>query len=456
MSIDAGFTLRSRRVLVNHMPDLFGRGGSSPSKKGSRNRGGSSNGGSNDEGLKHEAMDVLKDISEEEFRRAKELPDMPELKRVPAEYKTTVLRNMMRLCCVKFDFMKEERGTCKNKKREILLRLVEFVNMPAASRQLAFTKEFLFDIAHMFSENLFRPLPPCVDNYDPDEDDPILDAAWPHLQVVYELLLRFIVHSDVDAKIAKGPKIIDRSFCSQLICLFRTEDPRERDYLKTILHRIYGKFMSHRSFIRQEIGNFYHHAIVANRTPTGVAELLEILGSIINGFAVPLKSEHVKYLNMNLIPLHSTAGLAIYHPQLTYCVVQYVEKQTELADDVLAGLLRYWPWRDGSKQILFLNELEEILELTQPSALSEATLTKVYNLLRVCINSDHFQIAERSLFFFNNEHLVNLGVLSDTYVDAWVPILPPRPRALPESSLEPHRKRTLRQGALCTTAALER
>ena len=30
------------------------------------------------------------------------------------------------------------------------------------------------------------------------------------------------------------------------------EDPRERDYLKTILHRIYGKFMSHRPFIRRK------------------------------------------------------------------------------------------------------------------------------------------------------------------------------------------------------------
>ena len=33
--------------------------------------------------------------------------------------------------------------------------------------------------------------------------------------------------------------------------LFDSEDPRERDYLKTILHRIYGKFRVHRPFIRK-------------------------------------------------------------------------------------------------------------------------------------------------------------------------------------------------------------
>ena len=36
----------------------------------------------------------------------------------------------------------------------------------------------------------------------------------------------------------------------------------------------------------------------------GVAELLEILGSIINGFALPLKDEHKQFLQRVLIPLH--------------------------------------------------------------------------------------------------------------------------------------------------------
>ncbi len=36
--------------------------------------------------------------------------------------------------------------------------------------------------------------------------------------------------------------------------LFDSEDPRERDYLKTILHRIYGKFMVHRCGNRRVTG----------------------------------------------------------------------------------------------------------------------------------------------------------------------------------------------------------
>ena len=56
---------------------------------------------------------------------------------------------------------------------------------------------------------------------------------------MYEFLLRYVVSNDTDAKVAK--KYIDQGFVTRLLELFDSEDPRERDYLKTILHRVYGK-----------------------------------------------------------------------------------------------------------------------------------------------------------------------------------------------------------------------
>jgi len=45
----------------------------------------------------------------------------------------------------------------------------------------------LFFCAHQFSVNLFRSLPPSSNpsgmEFDPEEDEPTLEAAWPHLQV---------------------------------------------------------------------------------------------------------------------------------------------------------------------------------------------------------------------------------------------------------------------------------
>lgn len=50
-----------------------------------------------------------------------------------------------------------------------------------------------------------------------------------------------------------------------------------------------GKFMSLRSFIRKAIGNVFFRFVYETEKHNGVGELLEILGSIINGFALPLK-----------------------------------------------------------------------------------------------------------------------------------------------------------------------
>jgi serine/threonine-protein phosphatase 2A regulatory subunit B' len=74
--------------------------------------------------------------------------------------------------------------------------------------------------------------------------------------------------------------------------LFDSEDPRERDYLKTILHRIYGKFMLLRGYIRSQVMNLILLITYEKEEHNGLTELLEILTSIINGFSTPLKEEH--------------------------------------------------------------------------------------------------------------------------------------------------------------------
>jgi serine/threonine-protein phosphatase 2A regulatory subunit B' len=238
--------------------------------------------------------------------------------------------------------------------------------------------------------------------------------------VVYEFFLRFIVSSEVNAKGAK--KYVDQKFCAALIDLFDSEDPRERDYLKTILHRIYGKFMSHRSFIRKTISNVFYRFVYETERHNGVAELLEILGSIINGFAIPLKKEHLQFLEKALLPLQKPKCVSLYHQQLSYCIIQYVEKDPDTAIIVINGLVKYWPWSCSSKQVLFLNELEEILELLGNDQLMQVRDT-LFRLIAKCLGSHHFQVAERALFLWNNENLVNTGCLSRQHANIILPMI---------------------------------
>jgi serine/threonine-protein phosphatase 2A regulatory subunit B' len=85
---------------------------------------------------------------------------------------------------------------------------------------------------------------------------------------------------------------LDRTFIKSFLELFDSEDPRERDYLKTILHRIYGKYMILRPEIKTQIMDLFLVIMADAEAHNGLTELLEILSSITNGLTVPLKSEH--------------------------------------------------------------------------------------------------------------------------------------------------------------------
>ncbi len=99
--------------------------------------------------------------------------------------------------------------------------------------------------------------------------------------------------------------------------LFDSEDPRERDYLKTLLHRLYAKLLRLRTFIHQTVNHIFHKYVLCYielvrpelnwlnllglcfdkpGTHNGIAELLEIFVIIVNGFTLPLKDEHKAFL----------------------------------------------------------------------------------------------------------------------------------------------------------------
>lgn len=347
------------------------------------------------------------------------LKELPPLRDAAPTKREELFVTKLKLCSVIFSFddpTSDKRG--KDMKRQTLLELVDYVNTP--SGQKIFTESVMGDLMAMVSANVCRALPPATDDFDPEEDEPVLEPAWPHLQVAYEFFLRFIVSSEVNAKAAK--KYVDQKFCLQLVELFDSEDPRERDYLKTILHRIYGKFMSHRSFIRRAISNVFYRFVYETERHNGIGELLEILGSIINGFAIPLKKEHLQFLVRALIPLHKPKCVALYHQQLSYCIIQYVEKDADTATPILNGFFKCWPWSCSGKQVMFLNELEEILELLGADQLSQVSTMLFTNLAR-CLDSDHFQVVERALFLWNNEHLVNSGCLSRLNAQTVLPLI---------------------------------
>ncbi|XP_039439496.1 serine/threonine-protein phosphatase 2A 56 kDa regulatory subunit gamma isoform-like [Culex pipiens pallens] len=339
--------------------------------------------------------------------KSSEIETLEQLKdAAPGPEREELFVQKLRQCCVLFDFS-EPLNDLKYKeiKRCALQEMVEYVS----SQQQIITEQIYPEAVQMFAVNLFRTLPPSSNpngaEFDPEEDEPTLEASWPHLQFVYELFLRFLESPDFQPSVAK--RYIDQGFILNLLELFDSEDPRERDFLKTVLHRVYGKFLGLRAFIRKQINNIFYKFIYETEHHNGIAELLEILGSIINGFALPLKEEHKQFLLKVLLPLHKVKSLSVYHPQLAYCVVQFLEKDPALTQPVIKCLLKFWPKTHSPKEVMFLNELEEILDVIEPAEFQKV-MEPLFRQIAKCVSSPHFQVAERALYYWNNEYIMSL------------------------------------------------
>ena len=83
--------------------------------------------------------------------------------------------------------------------------------------------------------------------------------------------------------------------------------------------------------------------------------------------------------------------VGVYLQQLTYCVTQFVEKEPKLASSVILGLLRYWPITNSQKEVMFLSEIEEVLEATNMVEFQKC-MVPLFRRIAHCINNSHFQV----------------------------------------------------------------
>jgi len=285
---------------------------------------------------------------------------LPLINEVSPEERLPLFISKLRLCSELFDFSNPSSFIyAKEIKRQTLTEILQVVS---TTETILSTPPIFLEIMNMISTNIFRPLPPRINSpdvpYDPDDDEPILELGWVHMQLIYELFLCCAESSCLNSELCKN--IIDEKFITKFLQLFVSEDPRERDYLKNILHRLYGKFVSRRPFIRNQIRDILC-SFQDTKQPNGISEFLDFLGSIISGFNVPLKAEHTTFFVRVLLPLYKNDFYRLYRFQLSYCVIHYLQKDSSLVNKVFEAMLKHWPKANASKEILFYEHALEVI-----------------------------------------------------------------------------------------------
>eukprot|EP00040_Diaphanoeca_grandis_P034863 m.217687 g.217687 ORF g.217687 m.217687 type:complete len:1079 (+) comp33242_c2_seq1:381-3617(+) len=328
-------------------------------------------------------------------------------------------------CCVVFDFRpfaKVENprvyATSKQVKKNALTELISYV----MNNKDVLNERTLSSVINTLEKNLFRSFATAANPhsapFDPEDDEPILEPAWPHLHLVYTLFLRCLESKSLNSELYA--KVVSNAFIRQFMELCGSCDPRERNLAKSCIHKMYGRFMPIRGPIRQYMADIFIRHSNSNEQFHGIAEILEFYGCIVSGFAAPIKEEHQRMLLDALMPLHRPKSISGYHRQLVHCVSQFLVKDTSLAPKVLSYLYRYWPKNNSPKQVLFLNELQSLsqaLGLSFPDFLSDFC-----KKIAGCSESVHFMVAERALAYF---HLQSFVRLVHKHSDITYPILVP-------------------------------
>lgn len=153
----------------------------------------------------------------------------------------------------------------------------------------------------------------------------------------------------------------------------------------------------------------------------GAAELLEILSSIISGYAVPLRDEHVVFFKNVLIPLHKVQTCTTFFEQLLRCSMLYLTKDRTLSIPLMEGLLKYWPFANTEKEIMFLTELLEVIEVLNVEQCGHL-VHKLFTRITRCIGGSQLHVIDRAMCFFENEYFLNL---LRTYKEITFPMLVP-------------------------------
>merc|ERR1712151_1367268 len=222
---------------------------------------------------------------------------------------------------------------------------------------------------------------------------------------MYEFFLKVIVQDGVDVRSLKA--FVDSKFVSEFLLLFDSEEPTEKEYLKNILHRLYAKLVPRRKMIRKAVTDTFYTLIHENYKFNGAAELLDIFASIISGFAVPLRDEHVYFFKTVIIPLHKVQTCPKFHNELLRCSMLFVSKDPLLAFNLIEGLLKYWPFASFGKETLFLAELLEVMDVCDMTKL-EPHIEKLFERLVKCIASPPLQVSDRAMCFFENDFFLSI------------------------------------------------
>lgn len=272
-------------------------------------------------------------------------------------------------------------------------------------------RPYIDRIIEMIAVNLFRPLPNKkvteIDAMDGEnEGQQRTDKSWPTLEIVYEIFLNVIRHDAISESILKH--FLTESFIQSWLDLFESTNDEERDFMKRIIHKLYQKVVKRRKHFRKMFNNQFLALIYERPSSKGANEILDIYSSVISGFAVPLRTEHIDFFKHFLTPLLKMQSWSDFYEELLRCILIFMNKDKTLAEPLLKTILDFWPYGNTTKELGFLITLYESMDFITEIDNIQTYIDPLFKRIASCLNSEHIQVIDRWMTFFEKDWLIDL------------------------------------------------
>ena len=300
-------------------------------------------------------------------------------------------------CSVMCDFADPEVDlNAKRIKMADLQEIERIFSDENALRQL--TKEDIDRCFQMINTNLFRGIVIIDKKYlIYDDEPPIEEVTWPHLQIVYSLLLNF------QKTMPKDPHI-NSEYLKKVYTLLEAPDIQERncvlDFLKKFIE-IYP----------DTIPNMLRHfeAIVREYVDRLISPF-PIL-PILNIFLVILKKPNhdtnltQTFFKNAIIPLISAQHIVSYYPLMSEIFNIFIEKDPEYTKTIIKRLVEVFPQSCPSKQQLFIAWINAVTGKLQPEEF-ETIGPIIFGLYANLATSSNAKIVQASLKIWSDVKII--------------------------------------------------
>ncbi|KAH0792659.1 serine/threonine-protein phosphatase 2A 56 kDa regulatory subunit epsilon isoform [Histomonas meleagridis] len=310
----------------------------------------------------------------------------------------------LKQCCHICDFSEADRDVSyKATKKATLNELIDCYSNPKTFSRL--TRECHQQLIEMFSVNVFRPPPSIPREILVSDEVTIEDTAWPHLQLVYILFLKFLDCS-VDPRILQYQ--LSPKFISNIFAVLDFPDERERGQAKAVISSIFNKVPPQRQLLFNVTVNLLL-SVPDGFELNAASNLLELFYLFTEGSPPPLTPAMVTAFNKVLLPLHLPSRCQRYFPPLVKCILLMIRKDARLGNNLLSFLISHWPLTLDHKAELFLDEILQMIRETVPKFIS-SNIKGLFTCVSIAAESPSMNLAGKALNFLLDNKIKNFIV----------------------------------------------